>query len=160
MDDRVSQPSPTRRKVIQGSLAAPVVLTVSSASAQSVSSFGRCLANLNNQPVGPVFTKDSTADNWLRSMVTVNEMKSGDTRDWFYLDPVKQAYVSVTNLTTTVYQLDVGKNWKLTNAKPSSRWILVWVDSTSGTPYKLTVQKPTLGYQATTKSCYTSLMQG
>lgn len=158
MDDKVSRPNPIRRKVIQGSLAAPVVLTVSSASAQSVSSFGRCLVNLGNQPAGPMFAMDSTVDNWLRSKVPVTQLKWGNTIDWFYLDPVKQAYVSITNLTTTVNQFDVGKNWNITGS--SSRWILVWVDSTSGTPYKLTVQKPTLGYQATTKSCYTSLMKG
>jgi hypothetical protein len=160
MDDKVSRPNPIRRKVVQGGLAAPVVLTVSSASAQSVSSFGRCLANLNNQPTGPFFIKDAdlSLDNWLRAQVPVVQLKKGSDIDWFYNDPGRMLYVRLSDpLGPGLNPLDMN-GWQ--EWDKSTRWALVWVDSQNGGTYKdVRVQKP-LNYQATTKSCYTSLMKG
>jgi hypothetical protein len=163
MDAKQAGPSKARRRVIQGSLAAPVVLTVSSASATSVTSFGRCLANLNNQQPGKFFITETevTTDNWLRKQVDVVQLAWGQKDvDWFYLDPTQQLYVRLSNPAfNPVSPLD--KNYQ-TKAL-GKRWALVWVDSMSGTPYKsqysivVQVQKPS-GCQATTKSCYTSLV--
>ena len=49
MDQKSSKPSQKRRAILQGSLAAPVVLTVSSPTAAQVTSFGKCLANIGPQ---------------------------------------------------------------------------------------------------------------
>jgi hypothetical protein len=164
MNTNVSGPNKTRRRVIQGSLAAPVVLTVSSASAQSVSSFGRCFTNLNNQQPGKFFITDAevATDKWLRKQVNVVQLKGPQQDvDWFFEDPGMQRYVRLSNPALNPVAL-TDSSYK--TIATGQRWALVWVDSQSGTPYKsqysivVQVQRPSFS-QATTKSCYTSLMK-
>jgi hypothetical protein len=159
MQPKPSQASETRRKLIRGSLAAPVVLTVSSASAASVTSFGKCLARLNNEPTGPFFTGDATIDNWLRKQVEVVQLKHGSDIDWFYLDPGISQYVRLSSPTVATGLSPVSMaGWQ--QQATGSRWALVWVDSQQGSMYSLMQVQQPIGYQASTKSCYTSLLRG
>lgn len=162
MDVNRSEPSKVRRRVIQGSLAAPVVMTVSSASAASISSFGRCMANINDQAAGPFFIDASRAtDNWLRKEVQVVKLVKGQTSDWFYLDPGSWRFVRVSNPTApgiSFWDLKA-QGWDNTGIT-SKRSALVWVDPSDGSTYRvMQVMRPT-GYKATTKSCFTSLLKG
>jgi len=143
-----------RRKFLQGSLAAPVVLTVSSASAQTITSFGRCLWNLQNQQTGLFFT--ASGDNMFRLQVNVVQLWSqGQDRGYHFLDQLKKVYVSVVPpypALTFGQILDPG--WKITAS--GTRWALVWFDKATTKQYSMiTVQQPT-GYLAATMSCYGS----
>lgn len=160
MDNRA-----VRRKILQGTLAAPVVLTVSSASAQAITSFGKCLANLAGQQPTTFFTTSAAADTWFRSQVPVVEIFKGSvTQGTFYFDPKVGSYVNV------VYPYSVftgfsgltppNASWRL--GAVSARWALVYFEPTSATPYTdaggrtiITLQKPS-GYLASSISCYGS----
>jgi len=159
----MTTPTPTpsvsegRRTILKGSLAAPVVLTVSSASAASVSSFGVCMNNLKALPLGPFFAPSSTADMWMRKQVPVVQLKHGNDTDWFYFDPGINDYVRLSSpkVATGIGALMTG--WQ--KLAEDARWALVWVDSRSGNQFSvMQVQQPS-GYQATTMSCYSSMMK-
>lgn len=159
MDAKQVGPSKARRRVIQGSLAAPVVLTVSSASAASVSSFGRCLKNVDDRAAGPFFIDPKRAtDNWLRKEVPVVQLSKGNHVDWFYMDPGRRLLVRLADPDGPGLNPWDMEGWQL-RAK-SSRLALVWVDAKDGDPYRvMQVMRPS-GYKASTKSCYTSLLKG
>ena len=146
-----------RRKFLRGSLAAPVVLTVSSPSVQAATSFGRCLAKLEGQQA--LFFAAS-ADNWFRALVKVDQLWSqGQDRGYFFLDQVKNVYVGVVppySALTFGQVLDPG--WKITGS--STRSALVWFSTATMAQYaKITVQQPR-GYLAATISCYSSFARG
>lgn len=159
MQANSSEPSQIRRALVEGSLAAPVVLTVSSASAASVTSFGKCLTRLNGEPQGAFFVTDATSDSWLRKSVSVVQLKHGNIEDWFYLDPGIDQYVrlSAPTVATGLVPVDM-KGWQV--KATSQRWAMVWVHSQNGAMYSLMQVQQPMGYQASTKSCYTSLLQG
>ena len=73
-----SQPNQKRRAVLRGSLAAPVVLTVSSPAA-AVSSLRRCLNNQNAQNAGPFLS--ASEDTWLRKPVDVHKLEKSEGND-------------------------------------------------------------------------------
>ena len=156
MDHKSDKPSQNRRAILQGSLATPVVLTVSSASATAITSLGKCLANqVNRQPATSLhFTL--APDNWYRtsSPVPVVKLQIQGVEDWYYLDPSVSRYVKLSTLeVTSLGQLDVPPGWI---KGTSSRYLLVWVDPTNGTPSQyLQAQRPG-GYTAATMSCMTS----
>ena len=155
MDRKSSKPSQKRRAILQGSLAAPVVLTVSSPTAAQVTSFGKCLANqLTEQPATSLnFTP--SPDNWYRINVPVVQLKYQSIEDWYYLDPSVSKYVKLSSLETMSFGqvLPPGCNIK----DNSTRWLLVWVDPTTGTRSQyLQAQRPG-GYTAATMSCMTSV---
>jgi hypothetical protein len=160
MKPDVTPPSGRRRKVLQGTLAAPVVLTVSSASASSVSSFGRCLRNLDKKQSGELFVnqRDASLDNWLRREVEVVKFERDGKSAWFYFDRGRELYVRLSDPTGPgISRFDIFKDWK--KIGESKRWMLVWVDRDSGRPsWRMQVQQPR-GFTATTKSCYSSLMR-
>ena len=84
-----------KRRFIKGSLAAPVVLTVSSASATAMTSFGRCLRNGPGQ-TQPAFFIDPTrgADRFVRKLVKVDQLwQAGEIKGTFYMDPVLNRYL-------------------------------------------------------------------
>lgn len=152
-----------RRKILKGSLAAPVVLTVSSASAQAITSFGKCLRNLTGRQPTTFFTQ--SADTWFRVPVPVVEIfKGSQSKGTFYFDPKVGRYVNV------VYPYAVFADFAgstLPNASyrfgvRSARWALVYFDPALTTPYSdltgktiVTLQKPS-GYLASSISCYGS----
>jgi hypothetical protein len=147
-------PASMRRRLLKGSLAAPVVLTVSSASAQAMSSFGRCLRNADNQQPTQFFATD--ADRWLRKQVPVVRLWArGRDQGYFYLDPVKNVYVSVNPPYEALpFGALLDHGWKVSGQ--STRWALVWFDKATATEYsRITLQKPT-GSVAATVSCYGS----
>jgi hypothetical protein len=143
-----------RRKFLQGSLAAPVVLTVSSPSA-AVASFGRCLAKLEGLDP-PFFGRD----NFFRAQVGVDQLALDTViQGYFYPDPAENKYVNCD----TYGKLNFGPNnlptgWQITGY--SSRWALVWFQKNTMEQYsKITVQRPS-GYLAATVSCYNSFTAG
>jgi len=159
MGQKPSQPNQKRRAVLQGSLAAPVVLTVSSASAATMTSVGKCMANIGDQKPSEFFTSSKDSDRWFRKQVDVVKLERGGGQnlesDWFYFDPQKSEYVRLSApLVSTDIRANLNGGWRLIDQ--SKRWGLWWVDSKKGTPYSMvTVQQP-LGYQAVTCSCAAS----
>lgn len=148
------RPSPQRRAILRGSLAAPVVLTVSSPVA-AVTTFGKCLANQAADAQPQNFFSVS-ADNWFRKEVGVVKLKHGNDVDWFYLDPGFNDYVrlSAPNQASGIGPLLQGGWHKVGDGK---RWALVWVDSKSGEKFSLMqVQRP-MGYTAATGTCMASV---
>jgi hypothetical protein len=165
-----SHPNQKRRAVLRGSLAAPVVLTVSSPAA-AVSSLRKCLNNQNARNAEPFI--NASADTWLRKPVDVHKLEKSEgndkdgtkgggpdkkTTDWVYFDEGLRDYVTVAapHMRQNIGPLMNG--WK--KVATEKRWGLVWVDENSGTPYsRLQIQRPT-GYTACTNSCYTSFSSG
>ncbi len=147
--------SALRRKLLRGSLAAPVVLTVSSASA-ATASFARCLNNTDANTSNTVFFTGSQ-DKWFRAQVPVTGLWSqGSDLGYFYNDPVKNAFVSINapygalsfNAATMPSYVKV--------TSQSSRWALVWFDKATTTQYtKISIQQP-FGSTASSMSCYGS----
>jgi hypothetical protein len=155
---KVNQPNENRRKILQGSLAAPMVLTVSSASAASVTSFGKCLNRLTTEQPSQFFVGPSS-DNWWRKEVPVVRLKHGNIDDWFYFDPGFNEYRLLSSpLVSTGIGLVLDPGWQ--KKADGTRWALVWVDSQSGAQWSMiTAQRPS-GYQATTMSCMASVTPG
>lgn len=145
MDKKSSQPSRKRRAILQGSLAAPVVLTVSSASAQALTSAGQRLARMKDyQPSKSLYFKDSP-DNWFRRSVPVVKLKyktkddngkgAGKSVvkdvDWFYLDPDKGKYIRLSSMQWMSFGSMLPEDWEYTK-ETSTRHLLVWVDPKTG----------------------------
>ena len=98
MDQKSGKPSQKRRAILQGSLAAPVVLTVSSPGAAATTSFGRCLENqlkTQRQPATSEFFALSQ-DSWYRTSVPVVKLKVEGVESWYYLDPSLSRYVKIS----------------------------------------------------------------
>jgi hypothetical protein len=158
MDNRA-----VRRKILQGTLAAPVVLTVSSASAQAITSFGRCLGNLAGQQPTTFFTR--SADTWFRLQVPVAEIfKGGRSLGTYYFDPKVGRYVNVVYPYAALADFagSTLPNASYRFGASSARWALVYFDPKSTEPYSdltgrtiVTLQKPS-GYLASSISCYGS----
>jgi hypothetical protein len=150
-----------RRKILQGTLAAPVVLTVSSASAQAITSFGKCLSNLARRQPTNVFT--TSADTWFRSQVrVVRIMRGSQSLGTFYFDPKLGRYVDVVRYTVFTGFAGATPSRPYWLEAAGSRWALVYFDPISAAPYTdgtgttiVTTQKPS-GYLATSISCYGS----
>lgn len=145
------QPNSKRRKIVTGSLAAPVVLTVSSPAAATMTTFGKCLANQANQPQPTFFGSEDT---WLRTRVDLVQLRHGNNGafadGFFYKDP-NAGYVNVANL-----QGPGTGDWTEV-ATSEKRWALVWVDSQNGSQFgTIQIQRPS-NYTATTCSCYASI---
>jgi hypothetical protein len=143
MDKKPNQPSRKRRAILQGSLAAPVVLTVSSAGAQALTSAGARLARMKDyQPAKSLYFQDSP-DNWFRRSVPVVKLKykskdSGGTsksvvkdEDWFYLDPDRGQYIRLSSMQWMSFGGVLPPEWEYTK-ETSTRHLLVWVDPKTG----------------------------
>lgn len=144
-----------RRRIVTGSLAAPVVLTVSSASATSLTSFGRCLRN-GGAAAPDFFAPSKTADNWFRKSVNVHELSfKGIPQGEFYLDPVRAVYVSTRPPHSALaFGSRLPNFWTVSAVR--TRWALVYFDGASAGQYRhITLQRPS-GYRPATVSCYSS----
>lgn|SRR5512145_1738134 len=158
MANNDNQPSKHRRAILQGSLAAPVVLTVSSPAAATVTTFSKCLANHANQEADAAFFTGGP-DNWFRKQVPVVQLQRGSQSGWFYFDPALNDYVNVNapGQATRIGAM-IEKGWE--KIGEDQRWALVWVDSKTGTPYSvMQVQQP-MGYTASTTTCMMSVKPG
>jgi len=157
MNQKSGKPSQKRRAILQGSLAAPVVLTVSSASATTMTTLGKCMTNITEQPSKFFLDLETEPkDKWFRRPVTVVKLsKEGVETDWLYLDE-KLGYVLLGSpLQKTEYSAATG--WTQVTAE-DTRWALVWLDSKSAQPYMpLQVEKPTSAYQVSTTTCACSV---
>jgi hypothetical protein len=141
-----------RRKLLRGSLAAPAVLTVSSASA-AMTSFGRCL-RASSDTSAQFFVP--TADNLYRRRVQVTMLTFlGRNIGYFYLDPVKSVWISCDNFNIPLpFGSLMPNGWE--TGVTEYRWALVWFDKNTSSPYsQITVMQP-LNSTSTTMSCYGS----
>lgn len=142
-----------RRKLLRGSLAAPVVLTVSSASA-ATTSFARCLRHGDGDTPKRFFSEDT--DHWFRQQVPVSMLwANGQDQGYYFLDQAKNVYIGVHYPHTALsFGASLAPGWKVTSQ--TTRWALVWFDKSSSTQYsKISLQQP-YGSTATTMSCYGS----
>jgi hypothetical protein len=156
---KVNQPSQNRRKILQGTLAAPMVLTVSSPTAAMVTSHMKCMANITQPTTGELpglffLTEQqylNPADTWLREQIRVKLFRhNANNEGWFFNDPIA-GWVNVSNLTL------LPNGWHGVNGvAEQTRWALVWVDSRSGQKIRVSLQRPTEA-QFTTESCNTSV---
>ena len=96
MDQKSGKPSQKRRAILQGSLAAPVVLTVSSPRARAAHQLGEVPREHQEQPAAESLCFKDAPDNWLRHPVNVvtDEVQGRQDsllskEEWFYLDPAR-----------------------------------------------------------------------
>ena len=82
----MNPPANNRRKLLQGSLAAPLVLTVSSASASAVTSFTQCIENVAGNQPNEALNFVKSKDEWFRCPVTVYTYTKGDQTVKLYKD--------------------------------------------------------------------------
>jgi len=159
MDQKSGKTSQKRRAILQGSLAAPVVLTVASPTA-AASSFARCIRNLPNDPPSGTLlfldAWDGKSGFWRVSRPVVqfaNPSGNGvNATDWLYNDP-NLGYVSVNDPFTPV---KIPDGWLQSGS--SNRWLLAWFDK-DGNPGPYQVQRP-FSFKASTVSCHTSFTSG
>jgi hypothetical protein len=165
MDKKSRQPNRKRRAILQGSLAAPVVLTVSSASAQAVTSAGKRLANQQySQPAKSAYFMASP-DQWLRQSVRVVKLKYQGKQDkvakedWYYLDPSKDKYIKLSSMEWMSFgSLLPSDDWK-ESKEYSTRHLLVWVDPTTGAQSTVMKVEPSGGQIAATMSVMGSFLR-
>jgi hypothetical protein len=85
-----------RRKILRGSLSAPVVLTVASPASLAAAST-TCLINTNQNAPPPFFQPASTDDGYLRKTVEVCEVKSSNGwQDGLFYEGQDDNWYSVT----------------------------------------------------------------
>lgn len=169
MDQKSSRTSQKRRAILQGSLAAPVVLTVSSPSSAAMTSLGRCIGNAANEQ--PSFISNSQ-DSWLRKQIEVVKLEkvkdkgaeksaekvTKEVTDWVFFDESLQDYVTVAPPYTRMNIGALMTGWK--TAERSNRWALVWVDEQTKSLSMRTQIQPPSGCTHVTTSCWTSLKNG
>lgn len=158
METKSTKPSLKRRAILQGSLAAPVVLTVSSPVSAQTTTFGRCLAQqVNRQPTN-IFA--SSEDNWYRKTVWVKKLRYQGVEDWYYLDPNRHLYFKLSTMQWMSFGSILPAGWTDTPLETGPRWALVWVDASSGSPLQIMQVDRPGGYTAATKSCMNSVKPG
>jgi len=170
MDQKSSKPNQRRRAVLQGSLAAPVVLTVSSPAAATMTSLGRCLRNAAREQ--PSFISASQ-DTWLRKQIEVVKLEKvkdkaaekgaekgakTEVTDWVFFDESLQDYVTVAAPHTRMNIGALMRDWK--KAEQSNRWALVWVDEQTKSVSMRTQIQPPSGSTCVPTSCWTSITNG
>jgi len=141
MDQKSGKPSQKRRAILQGSLAAPLVLTVTAAGAQTaLSSAGRALQNLKDEQRSglpkSLYFKNSP-DNWFREKVTVHQLRyrpdptTPPLDRWYYLDPVPNGkYYLITSMVPEDFGASLPTGWE--KIGEADAYLLVWVDPNTG----------------------------
>lgn len=96
--------TPLRRRLLAGSLSAPLALTVTSAMGASRTTFSACLDNARLQPKPDrMMLNSSNSDDWLRVRVTVYEISLRDGNGRYVVEPGKYFY---SQNGVTVYRLN------------------------------------------------------
>ena len=140
----MNEPSSNRRKILQGSLAAPLVLTVSSASAQAVTSFTQCIEQAASNQPNPSLNIVPSTDAWFRCPITVYTYSNGSVTVNLYQDG-NGTYRNVTN----------GEAFSITTAwtkTGEATWRRLVYFGTDGSPKGAGWEKLTGGY-AVSVSC-------
>ena len=150
---------PARRKLLRGSLAAPLVLTVASPSVLAASSFQACIARVADQPQpGTSLMITDLQDTWLRTPVSIYSgmlRAGGGVTARYYKSPTDQLFYredgtsACTGFDATAFTGTGGPT-----PLNITRYALVYIDTT-GTPVGLGTCKPATGY-AVSASCWTS----
>jgi len=135
-----------RRKLLRGSLSAPVVLTVSSASAQTVTSFGQCIARNAGQQPSAFLVPASDAWYRVKNVIVYTISRNGTPLSGYYF--IDGLFYRSTSSPGTIYlnnPLPLGYS---ATAAPEPWWQLVWFDS-SGNQVTGGWQNPQNGLAAT-----------
>jgi hypothetical protein len=141
-----------RRKLLRGSLSAPLVLTVASPTALARTSFTACLNNSTQQPA-PWNVFANEPDRWFRLTTKVYRLKvNGKSLDGvYYFDWRKNRYFNATvNDTVGIF-----KDWGVREEYAGMRYPLGYVDENGKV---LGFGWQSNGGRYTMKSCYTSLI--
>jgi hypothetical protein len=152
--------TPLRRKLLQGSLAAPLVLTVASPSALAATSFGACIARIADQPQpGPDRIWSIEPDDMFRRQETIYagtlNLPGPKVEKNFYM--IADRYFPVDACHTAGY----AAGDFLKSGKPTAkykRWALVYVYE-DGAAANFGPCKPANSYAVTT-SCWASFNTG
>ena len=161
MGQKPSQPNQKRRAVLRGSLAAPVVLTVSPAVSAARTSFETKVEGLKTyQPARSQYFKESP-DNWLRRSVQVVKLKYKEKgngpdsksakEDWYYLDPNKSRYIKLSSMEWMSFGAILPEGWEQTR-ETGTRYLLVWLDPKTGEQSLMAQAEPKGGQLAATES--------
>ena len=155
----MNDPSSNRRKILQGSLAAPLVLTVSSASAQAVTSFTKCVANgANHQPSeSEVIVPYSTSpDRWFRCPIevhTLGKVENGATTPieghWYRVNGM---YKSASDGQTLLQKTGLSDN-QVQSIGTTEWYRIVYFDPVTGHEMGAGFEKLSDGALAVTISC-------
>jgi hypothetical protein len=151
----------SRRKLLQGSLAAPVVLTVTSPSALAASSFNACIARGANEPP-PSELVTSAKDNWYRAEFAAYKFRLNSGSDPAN-NPEYEYYYRNKGQEWRYYRLDICDSTGVLESdiygiKSSlgNRYVLVWVDN-DGKTVAYGSCGPNGGY-AVSASCWNSFI--
>ena len=146
---------PARRKLLKGSLSAPLVLTVASPSALAATSFQACIARVADQPQPSTSLRlVSAPDQWLRVEVSLYEgrLTGGGGLQTYYKAPDNLFYRIDGSNCAAPTQLSSFTGLGPTDLQ-QKRWALVYIDANGTTVgYGMC---PNSGY-AVTASCWTS----
>jgi hypothetical protein len=146
------EPIPTRRKLLRGSFAAPIVFTVASPSALAASSFHACIAKGADAelPDGVVMVDDAV---WARREVQLWEVSVNGPPVTHFFSPLDNQFYPVDGsaCATTVFS----STRELTGQKG---WALVYFDN-EGNEVGLGWCNPNNGVPVST-SCWTSFQGG
>jgi hypothetical protein len=151
--------NPGRRKLLRGSLSAPMVLTVASPSALAATSFQACIARVEEVPQpSPTIAVISTRDSWLRELVQIYDgrLTGGGGTQQFYKAP-DGFYYPLEGIANCLDPLasDDFVPMSLSLRSGDTRWALVYVDKTGAkVGYGLC---PNNGY-AVSASCWGSFI--
>jgi hypothetical protein len=150
---------PARRKLLRGTLAAPLVLTVTSPSVLAASSFQACIARVADQPQpGASLMITDLQDSWLRTPVSIYSgmLRGGaGVTARYYKSPTDQLFYredgtsACTGFDATAFTGTGGPT-----PLNITRYALVYID-TAGVPVGLGTCKPATGY-AVSASCWSS----
>jgi hypothetical protein len=162
MDQKSGKPSQKRRAILQGSLAAPVVLTVSSPSAATMTTVGRCLANLDNAPKPPYLVDAiRPGDTWMRIRVPVVKLTRPNNEviyEFAFYDNALNGYRKVESPhDPVVFSRSDQNNFSV--APNGERWGLQWVDDRYKVESSSIQIQPPSGYRAVTGTCWTSFVK-
>jgi len=158
----------TRRKLLQGTAAAPLILTVRPAAATARSSLVGCFDRDEKRTVDWVMQSSAYPDDWMRTKVDILELTiwDSDKKKWTQLTD-RKFFVGFDK--TTYWECDPRDPWRspaspsiyrkgtdVKEEKKSERDAIVYVSSPDGHVVGMGWEKN--GGSQCTKSCWTSLV--
>jgi hypothetical protein len=158
----------TRRKLLQGSAALPLVLTVRPASGRATTSLASCLQRDADRRPEYILASNAHSDDWMRAKVDILELSvyDTDTRKWVELKD-RKFFLGFDR--ATYWECDRNDPWRspaspsnlrkgvnVKEEKKGQRNAIVYVSNPDGRVVGMAWEKH--GGYHTTRSCWTSLV--
>ena len=158
----------TRRKLLQGSAALPLVLTVRPASGEARTSVASCLQRDAERRPEYILASTAQPDDWMRAKIDILELTiwDSDKKKWVELTD-RKFFLGFDK--ATYWECDRGDPWRrpaspssyrrgmnVKEAKKGQRNALVYVSSPDGRVVGMAWERH--GGHHSTKSCWTSLV--